>query len=307
MKRRIHSVLAISFVVALILGLSTISFSQGCSDAGVCSIAPFKPGTASPAMQLANKLEVGATVGGADYNIMTYGGYFGYSRDIGQQWNLDVKITALGQSGNDISVFGPGDVFANVTYKFSQKFSLTGGLKIPLTKADKVYEDVPLPMDYQSSLGTLDLLAGIKFNPEKWQIALAAQIPLTQNENEFFPGLYPDSPLNEIQATNGFMRRPDLLMHISRTFDVNDRMTFTPGILPIYHLGEDEYTDIDGIEYAIAGSDGLTLNLTFHSEIAMGDNSAFELQVGFPLVVREARPDGLTRSFVFGLGYSSRF
>jgi hypothetical protein len=307
MKRCIHFVLTISLAVALNLGFSVNSIAQGCSDAGVCSIDPFKPGTASPAMQPANKFEVGATVGGADHNIMAYGGYLGYSRDIGQQWNLDIKVTALGQSGNDIAVFGPGDVFANVTYKFSQKFSLTGGLKIPLTKADKAFEDLPLPMDYQSSLGTLDLLTGIKFNPEKWQIALAAQIPLTQNENGFFAGFYPDSPLNDIQTTNGFMRRPDLLMHISRTFDVNDKMTFTPGILPIFHLGEDEYTDIDGIAYAIEGSDGLTLNLTFHSDIALGDNSAFELQVGFPLVVREARPDGLTRSFVFGLGYSSRF
>ena len=87
----------------------------------------------------------------------------------------------------------------------------------------------------------------------------------------------------------------------------NDKMTFTPGILPIYHLGEDEYTDIDEVTYAIEGSDGLTLNLTFHSEISIGSDDAVELQVGFPLVVRDARPDGLTRSFVFGLGYTSRF
>jgi hypothetical protein len=39
--------------------------------------------------------------------------------------------------------------------------------------------------------------------------------------------------------------------------------------------------------------------------LSTGKTLAFSL--GFPFVVREARPDGLTRSFVFGIGFSKIF
>lgn len=281
---------------------------QGCSDAGLCTIDPLQAGLSHPMDIHKSKIEAGASVGAADYTIMAMGGYVGYTRKLGQSWSVDAKLTFLGQSGNDISVFGPGDIFANVSYSFSKKFSLTGGVKIPLTKADKELDGLALPMDYQSSLGTFDLLAGIKFNPEKWQLALAAQIPLSQNDNGFFPELYdPTSPLYQIQATNAFKRQADVLFHVSRTFDLTDKFILTPGLLPIYHVGEDEYTDIDGIQHAIEGSDGLTLNVTLQAEARIGEKSGIEFSIGFPFIVREARPDGLTRSFVFGVGYSSRF
>jgi hypothetical protein len=282
--------------------------SQGCSDAGLCTIDALKPAPGSPAAQHRNKLDAGVSVGGADYDITAFGGYIGYSRKFGESWHFDGKMTFLAQSGNDISVSGPGDIFANISYDISETVTLTAGTKIPLNKADRELDGKALPMDYQSSLGTFDLLAGIRYNPEKWQLALAVQVPLAQNENRFFPELYaPGTPLYEIQATNAFQRQADILFHISRTFDLSDKLTMTPGLLPIYHVGEDEFTDIDGIDQAIEGSDGLTLNATVYFDLKMSDAGSLEFNIGFPLIVREARPDGLTRSFVFGVGYSHAF
>ena len=84
-------------------------------------------------------------------------------------------------------------------------------------------------------------------------------------------------------------------------------MTITPGLLPIFHLGEDEYTDVDGVVQSIAGSDGLTLNGTVFLDYQLGSGNALEFSIGFPFIVREARPDGLTRSFVLGIGYAKGF
>lgn len=296
--------LGIIFSVTCLSGLH----AQGCSDAGLCKIDVLKPDPQNPLLMHDNKLDAGFSVGAADYGITVFGGHIGYSRNFGESWSVDTKMTFLSQNGNAISVFGPGDIFANVNYKFSQKFFLTAGTKIPLMKADRAQDGLPLPMDYQSSLGTFDLLAGIRYNPENWQGALAVQLPLQQNDNAFSPGLYDTlSPLHDIQATNAFRRRADIMLHVSRTIEMSDKITFTPGLLPIYHVAEDEYTDIDGMQYAIKGSDGLTLNGTIFIDVKMGASGNLEFDLGFPFIVRDARPDGLTRSFVFGAAYSYAF
>jgi len=282
--------------------------AQGCSDAGLCTIDVLKPAASSTEMQKSSKVMGGISVGSADYGITAFGGVLGYSGRFTERLSADVRMTLLSQSGNGISAFGPGDVFLNLNYMVSQKFTFTAGIKIPLTQADREMDGIPLPMDYQSSLGTLDFLAGIKYATNKWQCAFGVQVPLKQNENAFFSALYDTtSVLSTVQATNEFHRQADILLHVSRTFEMSDKITFTPGLLPIYHIAEDTYTDIDGIIKNIDGSDGLTLNGTVFIDIKLDDTSTLEFSLGFPFIVRDARPDGLTRSFVFGAGYSAEF
>ncbi len=282
--------------------------AQGCSDAGVCKLGSLKPYQDYKLIHHDNKLNAGISVGAADYGITVFGGHIGYSRQFGENWSIDSKVTFLSQSGNEVSVIGAGDIFANVNYKISQKLTLTGGVKVPLMKADRDQDGIPLPMDYQSSLGTLDLIAGTRYQTEKWQWALAVQIPLQQNDNVFLPGQFPAGSLvNDIQATDAFQRQADIMLHVSRTIPMSDKITFTPGLLPIYHVAEDEYTGNDGFQYSIDGSDGLTLNGTVFINVDIGSSGNFEFDLGFPFIVREARPDGLTRSFVFGVSYSYGF
>lgn len=296
----------LAYIVSM--GLMPVLQAQGCSDAGICKIDILKPDPENALVKHDNKVDAGLSIGVADYGITVIGGSVGYSRKFGEQWSVDTKMTFLSQRGNDISVVGMGDIFANINYHVSQKISVTAGTKIPLMKADRALDGLPLPMDYQSSLGTLDVLAGIRYTTEKWQWALALQLPLQQNENAFFSSLYDTlSPLNEIQTTNAFTRQSDIMLHVSRTFELSDKVTFMPGLLPIYHIAEDMYTGMDGIEYAIKGSDGLTLNATVYVDLKLSDSGNLEFDLGFPLIVREARPDGLTRGFVFGASYSYTF
>lgn len=282
--------------------------AQGCSDAGICSIKSFKPQSQTDHEESPNQVNLGLTLGGADHGIFAFGYHAGYSRRFGQMWSLDTRITFLLQDGNDISVSGPGDIYANLNFRPSSTLTFTGGLKIPLTQGDAMYSLKPLPMDYQSSLGTLDLIVGIGYHAGDWQFILGYQQPLNQNENTFLPSAWePTSPLQEFQPTNMYDRKGDLLLRVSYPMKVNDRFTFTPGLLPIFHVGEDEYTDMDGVVRSIEGSDGLTLNGTMFLDMTLGLASTLQFNIGFPFLVREARPDGLTRGYVLGIGYAVQF
>ena len=82
------------------------------------------------------------------------------------------------------------------------------------------------------------------------------------------------------------------------------KLTLQPGLLAIVHLAE----DTRGIgsdpsqRITIDKSAGLTLNLTVDARYPLSDRWAIEAAYGSPLVVREVRPDGLTRSMVLNVG-----
>ena len=80
--------------------------------------------------------------------------------------------------------------------------------------------------------------------------------------------------------------------------------------MAIHHLGKDsrlEFKDGTGNmeipdRVDIAGSEGLTLNFTADVRYRMNDAWSIEVSYGSPLVVRQVRPDGLTRSMVLAVG-----
>ncbi|HZV71092.1 MAG TPA: hypothetical protein VFG10_16170 [Saprospiraceae bacterium] len=301
------------FYFLLILMMLSFSlnhiFGQGCSDAGACSIPGFKPATVTVPDKM-NQFNIGISAGAADHSIFVLTPQIGYSRKFGSGFRVDGKLTTAMHGGNGILTSGLGDLFFNINYLPSGKFSFTGGLKIPLNRADRFYtDDIAFPMDYQSSLGTLDLIIGFAYQSDDWHFSFAYQQPLTQNENSFFPDsiLHPESPFNDFPSTFSFERQADILLHISRVISVNDKVTFIPGLLPIYHLGKDRFRNDQDVFETIDGSAGLTLNATMYSILQMGDSGKLGINIGFPLIVRELRPDGLTRSFVVGAEYSFHF
>ena len=280
---------------------------QGCSDAGACSITTFAPKPTEETNQPVFQLHLGATIGAADHSILATDAEVGLSMRLSQQLSVDGKVTYALRSGNDISVNGLGDVYLMLNYKPFGDFSFAGGIKIPMNDADAKNNGLVLPMDYQTSLGTMDLIAAIVYQKSDWLLGLGYQQPLSQNENTFLPLDWPaDSPLQEFDPTYYFERKGDLLLRISRVIRMSDRATCRPGLLPSYHLGDD-LQRTSGIEPGIDGSSGLTLNATARFEIQTGDTGQFNVNIGFPVIVRETRPDGLTRSFVAGVSYAHSF
>lgn len=305
--------MSLKFPPVLILIFSLLfplekTFAQGCSDAGVCTIDSFKPHDHDLDHELQNAFKIGINLGAADYGISVFGTYLDYRREVTERLSIDAKITTLSQSGNDLSSFGLSDIYLNGNYRVGKKASLTLGFKIPLSDANRKENNLALPMDYQSSLGTFDLVVGMTYSIKKLQLLAAIQQPLTQNNNAFLAELYPiNSPLSEFQSTNQFKRSGDLILRASYPLNIGGKIVFTPSLLPIYHLSNDKFTDIDGIEKQIDGSQGLTLNWNAYFDYYINDKNVLQFSMGSPFIVRETRPDGLTRSFIANLEYRILF
>lgn len=294
-----------TLVLSLIISYAN---AQGCSDAGFCTINSFKPNSADSTEVLNNQFKIGVFYGKADNSISVFGNYLEYNRQLSKKFGLDAKLTTIAQDGNGISAFGLSDIFLNANYKVNEKVKLTLGAKIPLSDASNTRNNLPLPMDYQASLGTFDLIFGIGYEFKKIQVVAAIQQPLTQNKNQFTSTNYPiNSELRTFQSTNNFERSGDVLLRVSYPIIINSKFKLTPSILPIYHLSNDKYTDEFNIKQEIKGSQGLTLNGNVYLDYEINSKNIIQLNLGMPFIVRESRPDGLTRSFIANLEFIIKF
>lgn len=292
----------------LLLFATNFLMAQGCSDAGFCTINSFKPNTHDSSSATKHQVKIGVSYGFADHTISVLGNYLEYNRQLTKKWSVDVKLTSLAQNGNSISTFGMSDLFVNANYSINPTLRLTLSTKVPFSKADRKENNLPLPMDYQASLGTYDLIVGIGYEFKKIQFVAALQQPLTQNDNQFLSSLYPaNSVIRAIQSTRQFKRSADVLLRVSYPIVMTKKLLLTPGLLPIYHLANDRYTDELNIEREINSSQGLTLNGTLFLDYTINRRHALQFNAGMPFVVRDERPDGLTRSLITSLEYRFRF
>lgn len=281
---------------------------QGCSDAGICTLNSLKPQTHTDQPQYNRHFKSGISTGKADHAILVIGSYIEYNQTFKENWTWGGKLTALAQSGNGFSTYGLSDLFMNITRKTNRSGNFTLGIKIPLMLADKKKDNLALPMDYQASLGTFDLIAGYSFAIKKVQYVIGYQQPLTQNKNAFLPEFYPPaSALQSFSSTNNYQRSPDLMLRISYPIQAGKKLKITPGVLPIYHLANDRYTDLSGLTKEITGSQGLTFNGTLFLDYPFDAHHTLQLNAGGPFKARQTRPDGLTRSYVITLEYGYLF
>ncbi len=289
----------------------TSSFAQGCSDAGFCSVGNgFKGHEAN----LKNSVDVGVIYGLAGEGVTVFSQYLTYSRDISDKFALSAKIT----SGVANGIFGTrgnvGDVFLAGNYKFKSKFSdiegskvwsLLVAVKIPLTSANDKINNVSLPMVFQSSLGTFDFIGGLNLAYKKWDFNTAVQIPLTDNKNSYFSG---NSGGKYFTSTNLYQRKSDVLFRTTyKLKTTNEKFTFKPNVLFIYHLGEDSFQNVFGMRQNIVGSDGLTINGNVIVSYKLGKKSYLETSIASPFVIKKERADGLARGLTAGLSYKINF
>lgn len=290
--------LAIGFILILSLGCS---IGQGCSDAGFCTLGALKLSTQDTIQQQFTFI-LPAGVGDEVVFILTP--TLQFDKSLGKRWTVQTRLTANYASGSLGTAAGAGDLFFAGTYTLNQskwQTDLTLGIKIPLNGSDLNEGGLSMPMVYQSSLGTLDVIAGISVKNSHWQIAVGWQQPLTtQNDNAFNPTDWNNAEAEKFLPTNHFERQADALLRIAYTLKNQSRIALTGGLLAIYHTQDDRYTRSDtGAAMTLVGSQGLTLNATLMGRWSIHKRVQFQVTLGAPLVAREVRPDGLTRAFVF--------
>ncbi len=287
--------------------------AQGCSDAGFCSLGILK--TNAPSTSKKYSLTIGANYGSGEQSTNTFNPYLEYAVRLNNRISGQLKMTAVYASGFLGSTFNVGDILGFINYAVktnnNNRLGLLSGIKIPLSHSnDKNDEGKPLPLDYQSSIGTFDIIEGINYIiKEKWELNAGIQIPVIhKNKNTFFPDEYTDPRITNFSATNNFKRKSDALLRMGRYFYFKQSsITLKPNILAIYHLGEDSYENRLGNRERIRGSDGLTVNAGIIATKRFRNENDLELIIAAPFVVRDIRPDGLTRSVVANIQYRFRF
>ena len=289
--------------------ISNFIYSQGCSDAGLCTVNSFQPNDNDTIKSCKNQLKFGASTGRAANSIITIGGFIEYNRIINGKSSFDFKLTSLLQKDNNICVFGMSDLMVNFNYEIDQQLTFTVGAKAPMNSANRTYKGLPLPMDYQSSLGTYDLIIGTSYKLKILQFILAFQQPIIQNNNQYLVSNVDDNYILKkfTVSTNNFIRSGDVLFRVSSLFKLNPKWRFIPSFLPIYHLSNDKYYDENEKLQEIEGSKGLTLNGNLYVEYIINSKSSIQIIVGKPFIYRKSRPDGLTRSLIANIEYQIKF
>ncbi len=293
-----------------VLFAAFFSYGQGCSDAGFCTLNGFKP-NGEDSLDTVNKnyVSVGFSKGEADYHIGILSAYIEYHRQLSEKIGVDAKITGLNHSDANLSTTGLSDLYINAHYGFIKNATVLGSIKIPLQDGNKLSnEGLALPMDYQASLGTFDLIIGLKYEIKKLSITAGLQQPLIQNNNQYLSEKYSvTSPYKGFQSTNKYKRSGDILLRLSYPIRITKKFTVSPSALLIYHLTEDRFTDINNIEQSISGSKGLTFNGTLYFDYALNKRNSVNLNMGKPFITRKTRPDGLTREYIITLEYKFKF
>lgn len=357
----------IFFLLCFTLSCSRL-YSQGCSDAGVCSVGSLSivkfdyellPLDEKKLTQLSNldpgfklqgsgNVEIGKdsvinvstttdTVStkppvAVKYKLLYPKYFFQYatSYGIGDQGTtiitsqlegniMIVKGKLFGQlkvpyvfvNGKLGNVNGLSDLTASLTFipfvKKRSDLSITAGVKIPTNNANIILDSLPLPMVYQTSLGSTDVLVGAKYTYKKWDFTLGYQHSFNENKNEYLHrSLSSDSALyNKHFESNHLKRADDGVFRLNRNYNYK-KISASTGVLFIYHLADDDYVSSTGQKVKSSGSQGLTLNLNFSGAYSFSKKWSVVVVYASPIVTRKARPDGLTRQLVaiVGLKYS---
>jgi hypothetical protein len=202
--------------------------------------------------------------------------------------------------------------------KFDLNFSFGG--KIPTNNSDfKTSDGNALPMYYQTSLGTWDIISGISLINRHWLIATGIQIPLNQNKNDFdwhrWDNGHPDDPdefayVQKYANATQLRRGTDIMLRVERNFRFS-RFNFSLGLLPIYRITPDVITNAAGVRTSYNLQNDKAVGLAMSWITTAGYNfsvrSGIKLLVGHKIVQRAFSPDGLTRELVTSFTYIYKF
>ncbi|MFN8274280.1 MAG: hypothetical protein U0X58_05295 [Flavobacteriaceae bacterium] len=290
----------IAFLVVLAF-TAHISSAQGCSDAGICTFDKNTHDTPT----YKNELEFSPQIAQGAEDVIYFTPSTTYKHQFKKGYSFSAKIT-YNQAHGDLGIRGQfGDVYLTGSRRWKNNkahfWNLSFGLKAPLSAANLKINGYSLPMDYQPSLGTADVLLGLAYTTGFWDFSGGLQWPfLNKNKNSYFKEY---SPTDAFESTNLFERKPDALLKVNYKIIRRKSFELQPALLGIYHLGEDSFENIYGQRVSIDGSRGLTLNGVVAATWKWSSKQSIELVAASPFVVRDARPDGLTRAWVVSVNY----
>jgi len=303
--------------------------AQGCSDAGFCTMGAMKPDqpyNKKIAVKL-RSMEISFYRGSTTLTPIIYVATADMNFSLNRKTTFQIKIPFQHVEGRLANTSSLSDLSLCVTRNIytSDKFDLNWsvGGKIPSNNSDFFSADGALPMYYQTSLGTWDIISGISLINRRWLIATGIQIPLNQNNNQFDwhdwqnnPNINADEFAYVKQYPNSkyLKRGTDVMLRVERNFRLS-RFNFSVGLLPIYRITPDVVTPDpstglgDRTSYDLKGNkaQGLAMSWITTAGYSFNVRSGIKLLVGHKIVQRAYSPDGLTRELVTSFTYIYRF
>jgi hypothetical protein len=295
-------------------------FAQGCSDAGFCTMGAMKPDQPyNKKVQLKLRtMELSFYRGTTTLTPVVYVATADFNFSLNSKNTIQLKVPyqyvtgrlADTQSVGDLSLCFTRSIFSSD--RFDVNVSVGG--KIPTNNSDKSVNGLPLPMYYQTSLGTYDLIAGISVINRKWLFATGIQVPLNKNNNQFIWSAWNSTPekayVDRYAQAKDLSRGIDLMLRVERNFRFS-RFNFSLGLLPIYRITRDEVTNSRLLRTSqdVQGNVASGLALSWIATIGYNfdTKSGVRLLVGHNIEQREFSPDGLTRELVSSVTYTYRF
>jgi hypothetical protein len=302
-----------------LLWLSTLklAYSQGCSDAGFCTMGAMKPDQPynKKAQIRLRAMEISFYRGTTNMTPIIYVANADFSFSINNKYSFQVKLPYQMVSGRlantaslgDISISATRNLVSNDDYDIN--FSV--GAKIPTNNSNLTENGRPLPMYYQTSLGTYDAIAGVSLLTRKWLFATGIQIPLNKNKNEFLWGRWADSGedmdyIEKYARANNLNRGIDVMLRIERNFRFS-QFNFSLGLLPIYRIKKDEVRLSDGSIFKSNDAQGLAASVIGTMGYNINIHHGLRLLIGHKIEQRKINADGLSRELVSSIAYIYRF
>lgn len=178
-----------------------------------------------------------------------------YSRQWTPRFSTDLRLSGYSHSGvRDQTVRGLGDLFMIGNYRLTSRVGILFGVKTPLSDGNrKDSKGVTLPLGYQPTTGTFDLIAGVSAQVWRLQVFAAWQQPLTRSDFNYpsyynshpiecaFPPFYvrPDTPDKE----NRFQRAGQLFLRMKAPMNLGSGWVLSPGLAFQGSIEDDRYLD----------------------------------------------------------------
>jgi hypothetical protein len=311
-----HQRLRIVYIVFALTCVKGHVFAQGCSDAGFCTMGAMKPDqpfNKKVALKL-RSMELSFYRGTTTLTPIVYVATADMNFSLTSKTSFQVKLPYQAVQGRLATTSGMGDISLcftrNIFTTEKSDINLSFGTKIPTNRSDKSVDGRPLPMYYQTSLGTYDFITGISYITKNWLFATGIQIPMNKNHNQFvwpaWAGTEEEAYVNRYNQAKELKRGTDVMMRVEKNFRFS-RVNFTLGVLPIYRIKNDEISNAAGKRVKPVDAHGLAMSAIFTTGYSFNVRSGVKLLLGHKLHQRKTNPDGLTRELVSTLSFYYRF